>query len=183
MDNMSMAATAASQALFGRDTAIASITAFLGCESHSDVGALILSGDAGVGKSALLDEAAGSAAASGYTVIRTAGAEAESEMVFAALTAVVHHIGTDTIAAVEPRYAQALEVALGAREARTPGARLLGEAVLAALNAAAGDTNLLVIVDDLQALDPSSTVVLSYVARRLASSKVTLRGGPRRAHA
>ena len=78
------------------------------------------SGDAGVGKSALLDEAAGTAAASGYTVIRTAGAEAESEMGFAALTAVVHHIGTDTIAAVEPRYAQALKVALGAREAPTP---------------------------------------------------------------
>ena len=134
-----MDAAAASQALFGRDTEIASITAFLGRESQSDVGALILSGDAGVGKSALLDEAAGSAAASGYTVIRTAGAEAESEMGFAALTAVVHHIGTDTIAAVEPRYAQALEVALGVREARTPGARLLGEAVLAALNAAAGD--------------------------------------------
>ena len=174
-----MAAAAASQALFGRDTEIASITAFLGRESHSDVGALILSGDAGVGKSALLDEAAGSAAASGYTVIRTAGAEAESEMGFAALTAVVHHIGTDTIAAVEPRYAQALEVALGVREARTPGARLLGEAVLAALNAAAGEENLLVIIDDLQALDPSSAVVLSYVARRLARSKVRLIGAAR----
>ena len=176
---MSTAATAASQALFGRDTAIASITAFLGREPHSDVGALILSGDAGVGKSALLDEAAGTAAASGYTVIRTAGAEAESEMGFAALTAVVHHIGTDTIAAVEPRYAQALEVALGVREARTPGARLLGEAVLAALNAAAGEENLLVIIDDLQALDPSSAVVLSYVARRLARSKVRLIGAAR----
>jgi DNA-binding CsgD family transcriptional regulator len=179
MDDMSTAASAASQALFGRDTAIASITAFLGREPHSDVGALILSGDAGVGKSALLDEAAGIAAASGYTVIRTAGAEAESEMGFAALTAVVHQIGTDTIAVVEPRYAQALEVALGVREARTPGARLLGEAVLAALNAAAGDANLLVIIDDLQALDPSSAVVLSYVARRLARSKVRLIGAAR----
>jgi predicted ATPase len=179
MDKKSMAATAASQALFGRDTAIASITAFLDRESHSDVGALILSGDAGVGKSALLDKAAGSAAASGYAVIRTAGAEAESEMGFAALTAVVHHIGTDTIAAVEPRYAQALEVALGVREARTPGARLLGEAVLAALNAAAGEANLLVIIDDLQALDPSSALVLSYVARRLARSKVRLIGAAR----
>jgi len=176
MDDMSTAAAAASQALFGRDTAIASITAFLAREPHSDVGALILSGDAGVGKSALLDEAAGIAAASGYTVIRTAGAEAESEMGFAALTAVVHQMGTDTIAVVEPRYAQALEVALGVREARTSGARLLGEAVLAALNAAAGDANLLVIIDDLQALDPSRAVVLSYVARRLARSKVRLIG-------
>ena len=121
---MDMAATPASQALFGRDTEIASIMAFLGRESPSDVGALILSGDAGVGKSALLDEAAGAAAASGYAVIRTAGAEAESEMGFAALTAVVHHIGTDTISAIEPRYAQALEVALGVREEGTPGARL-----------------------------------------------------------
>ena len=95
------------------------------------------------------------------------------------LTAVVHQIGTDTIAVVEPRYAQALEVALGVREARTPGARLLGEAVLAALNAAAGEENLLVIIDDLQALDPSSAVVLSYVARRLARSKVRLIGAAR----
>ena len=100
-------------------------------------------------------------------------------MGFAALTAVVHHIGTDTIAAIEPRFGQALEVALGVREARAPDARLLGEAILAALNAAAGDTNLLVTIDDLQALDPSSAVVLSYVARRLARSKVRLVGAAR----
>lgn len=170
---------AASPALFGRDTEIASIRAFLGGGSGSDAGALVLIGDAGVGKSALLDEAAGSATAAGYTVIRTAGAEAESEMGFAALTAVVHRIGTDTIAAVEPRFAQALEVALGVREARTPDARLLGEAILAVLNAAAGPTHLLVIIDDLQALDQSSAVVLSYVARRLARSKAKLIGAAR----
>jgi predicted ATPase len=179
MGSMSMAAAAASQALFGRDPEIASIAAFLGRQSQSNLGALILSGDAGVGKSALLDEAAGAAATSGYTIIRTAGAEAESEMGFAALTAVVHRVGTDTIAAVEPQFGQALEVALGVRETRTPDARLLGEGILAVLNAAAGSTNLLVIIDDLQALDPSSAVVLSYVARRLARSKVRLIGAAR----
>jgi hypothetical protein len=100
-------------------------------------------------------------------------------MGFAALTVVVHQIGTDTIAAVEPRFAQALEVALGVRVARTPDSRLLGEAILAALNATAGDTNLVVIIDDLQALDASSAVVLSYVARRLARSKVVLIGAAR----
>ncbi len=172
-------AAAASPGLFGRDTETASIAAFLSRESDPDVGALILSGDAGVGKSALLEAAAASAAAGGYAVIRTAGAEAESKMGFAALTAVVHHLGTDTIAAVERRYAHALEVALGVREAGTPDARLLGEAILAALSAAAGDTNLLLIIDDLQALDPSSAVVLSYVARRLARSQVRLIGAAR----
>jgi hypothetical protein len=179
MDPMSMDAAAASPALFGREAEIASIAAFLGRGSHSATGALILSGDAGVGKSALLDAAAAAAAAGGYTVIRTAGAEAESEMGFAALTAVVHHLGTDTLAAVEPRFAQALEVALGVREARTPDARLLGEAILAASTAAAGDARLLMIIDDLQALDASSAVVLSYVARRLARSTVTLIGAAR----
>src|SRR5687767_14339513 len=139
MDTMSMAAAAASPVLFGRDTETASITAFLGRESRSDVGALVLSGDAGVGKSALLDAAAVLAAAGGYSVVRTAGVEAESGMGFAALTAVVHQVGMDTIAAVESRFGQALDVALGVREARTPDARLLGEAVLAALDAAAGD--------------------------------------------
>jgi DNA-binding CsgD family transcriptional regulator len=178
MDSMSMVA-AASQDLFGRDTETVVIAAFLGRESDPDVGALILSGDAGIGKSALLDGAAASAAAGGYTVIRTAGVEAEAEMGFAALTAVVHHLGTETIAAVEPRYAHALEVALGVREAGTPDARLLGEAILAALNAAAGDTDLLLIIDDLQALDPSSAVVLSYVARRLARSRARLIGAAR----
>jgi DNA-binding CsgD family transcriptional regulator len=179
MSNTSMGAAAASYALFGREAEIASMTAFLSRDSPSHLGALILSGDPGVGKSALLDESAASAAAGGYTVIRTAGAEAESEMGFAALTAIVHHLGTDTIAAVEPRYAQALEVALGMREARTPDARLLGEAILAALTTAAGDTHLLVIIDDLQALDASSGVVLSYVARRLAGSRVRLIGAAR----
>src|SRR5260370_38536127 len=88
MDNMSMDAAAASQVLFGRDTEIASIAAFLGRESHSDVGALILSGDAGVGKSALLDEAAGSAAASGYAVIPTPGAATQFWVGFPAPDAV-----------------------------------------------------------------------------------------------
>jgi len=174
-----MAAAAASPALFGRDAEIATIAAFLGRESPSDVGALVLSGDAGVGKSALLDAAAALATAGGYSVVRTVGVEAESRMGFAALTAVVHQVGTETIAAVESRFGQALEVALGVREARTPDARLLGEAVLAALGAAAGDANLLVIIDDLQALDASSAVVLSYVARRLARSKVRLLGAAR----
>ena len=174
-----MDAATAPRALFGRDPEIASIAAFLDRESPAGVGALVLSGDAGVGKSALLDEAAARAAGCGYAVIRTAGTDAESEMGFAALTAVVHHIGTDTIAVVEPRFAQALEVALGVREARTPDARLLGEAMLAALNAAAGDGKLLVIIDDLQALDASSAAVLSYVARRLTRSRVTLLGAAR----
>jgi hypothetical protein len=179
MDTMSMAAAAVSPALFGRDPEIVSIVAFLGRESAPDAGALVLSGDAGVGKSALLDTGAMLAAAEGYAVIRTAGVEAESRMGFAALTAVIHQVGTDTITAVEPRFGQALDVALGVREARTPDARLLGEAVLAALDAAAGDAKLLVIIDDLQVLDTSSAVVLSYAARRMARSAVRLLGAAR----
>ena len=179
MDDLSSAAVSTSPALFGRNAELASITTFLGAGPPADVGALILIGDAGVGKSALLDEAATSGAAGGHAVLRTAGVEAESDIGFAALTAVVHHLGTDTIGAVEPPFGQALEVALGVREAQIPDARLLGEAILAALNAAAGDANLLVIIDDLQALDASSAVVLSYVARRLARSKVKLIGAAR----
>src|SRR4051812_15619319 len=102
MDNVPMDAAGEPHALVGREAEIAAIMAFLRPDSGSDVGALILSGDAGVGKSALLDVAAASAAPNGYTVIRTAGAEAESEMGFAALSSVVHRLGTDTIAAVEP---------------------------------------------------------------------------------
>jgi DNA-binding CsgD family transcriptional regulator len=127
----------------------------------------------------LLDEAAARASADGFALIRTAGVEAESDMGFAGLTAMIHHIGTAAIATVEPRFAQALDVAIGAREARTPNARLLGEAILAALDAVAGERRLLVTIDDVQALDASSAVVLSYVARRLAPSTVRLIGAAR----
>jgi len=71
MDDDRSMASAASPILFGRAPESASIMAFLSRESQADVGAIILGGDPGVGKSALLDEAARSAFARGYAVIRT----------------------------------------------------------------------------------------------------------------
>ena len=79
---------------------------------------------------------------------------AESDIGFAALTAVVHHLGTDTIGAVIRGSGRRSKSRLRVREAQIPDARLLGEAILAALNTAAGDANLLVIIDDLQARTP-----------------------------
>ncbi|AQA21087.1 bacterial regulatory, luxR family protein [Rhodococcus sp. MTM3W5.2] len=163
--------------LFGREHEIAALTAFLTNE-HPEAGAMTLFGEAGLGKSALLDEAAGIAADHRYRVIRAAGIEAESDMGFAALTTIIRAVRRRA-RNLDPRHAAALEAAMGVPLPDPIGLHALGDAVLAGLESAAGAAKLLLLVDDLSALDPSSAAVLGYVARRLADTNARLIGASR----
>jgi len=99
---------------------------------------LVLRGETGVGKTALLDHAAASAAAAGVAVERVAGVEAELDLSFAALHQLVAPMlgGIDDLPA--PRRA-ALETAFGLAAGGAPDRFLVGLAVLALLEAAAAD--------------------------------------------
>jgi len=156
--------------LIGRDANIEHVRRFV-----DDVaihgGALLVSGDAGVGKTALLDVAALHAETAGTQVVRAAGAEFEAELGFSGLSIVLHPL-LDGLRMLPPLHRQALSVALG-MDAGSPSDRLVvSNAVVGLLRDAAVARPLLVVVDDLQWLDRASSLVLASAVRRLAGTGV-----------
>jgi DNA-binding CsgD family transcriptional regulator len=133
-------------------------------------GALFVSGDAGVGKSTLLDEVG--RAAEGFRVVRIGGSEAESAIDHLGLHQMAVQLRGHT-AEIPVRQRVVLESALGWGPVdRAADRHLVGPATLSLLAAAADTKPVLVLVDDLHWLDPSSTAALLFAARRLESDPV-----------
>jgi DNA-binding CsgD family transcriptional regulator len=127
-------------------------------------GVLVVRGEPGVGKTALLEYAASSA--SGFRIIRTVGIESEMELAFAALQQVCAPVMDEIERLPDPQQA-ALRVALGLSSGDPPDRFLVGLAVLSLLSAMAEERPLLCVVDDAQWLDRASTDALAFVARRV----------------
>jgi DNA-binding CsgD family transcriptional regulator len=133
--------------------------------------ALVVHGEAGVGKSALLEYAAGAAA--DVRMVRAVGVESEMELAFASL----HQLCAPLLDRLErlPRpQRDALQIAFGLRGGGAPDRFLIGLAVLTLLSEAAEERPLLCLVDDAQWLDRASAQVLGFVARRLLAERVGL---------
>ncbi len=146
------------------DALVADLRSGRGC-------ALVVRGEAGVGKSALLEYVTGSAA--GMRIVRVAGVQSEMELAFASL----HLLCTPMLARLERLPApqrDALEVAFGLREGSAPDRFLVALAVLTLLSEAAEERPLLCVVDDAQWLDRASAQVLAFVARRLLAEPLGL---------
>src|SRR5215469_9873218 len=133
--------------------------------------ALVVRGEAGVGKSALLEYAAGAAA--DMRVVRAAGVESEMELAFAGLHQLCAPL-LDRLEQLPAPQCDALGVAFGLRSGGAPDRFLVGLAVLTLLSEAAGDRPLLCLVDAAQWLDQMSAQVLAFVARRLLADPVGL---------
>jgi DNA-binding CsgD family transcriptional regulator len=141
-----------------------------------DSGVLVLKGEAGVGKTALLEHAAGSASDMG--VIRAAGVESEMELAFAAL----HQLCAPLLEWLERLPApqrDALATTFGLSEGAVPDRFFVGLATLGLLSEAAEDRPLVCVVDDAQWLDRTSAQVLAFVGRRLRAERVVLLFGAR----
>jgi DNA-binding CsgD family transcriptional regulator len=130
---------------------------------------LVLRGEAGTGKSALLDYAVNSATDLG--VVRIVGIESEAELGFAALHQLLVPYLRDLESLPGP-LRQALATAFGIREGGPPDRFLVGLASLTLLSAAATGRPLLCVIDDAQWLDQESAEVLAFVARRLYADAV-----------
>ena len=130
---------------------------------------LVLRGETGTGKTALLDYAVESATDLG--VVRIVGIESEAELGFAALhQLLVPYLGD--LESLPGPLRQALATAFGIRAGGPPDRFLVGLASLTLLSAAATGRPLLCVIDDAQWLDQESAEVLAFVARRLYADAV-----------
>jgi hypothetical protein len=134
-------------------------------------GVLVLLGEAGVGKSALLDYV--SNRASRWRIARAAGVESEIELAFAGLQQLCAPMVGRLDRLPDPQR-DALATAFGLRSGDTPDRFLVGLAVLMLLADAAEEQPLLCLVDDAQWLDEASRQTLAFVARRLLAEPVAL---------
>ncbi len=133
--------------------------------------ALVVRGEPGVGKTALLDYLAGRAA--GCRVARTAGVQSEMELAFAGLHQLVAPV-RDHLANLPEPQREALQTAFGFTAGPAPDRFLVGLAVLSLLSDVAEDQPLICLVDDEQWLDRASAQVLGFVARRLRAEPVAV---------
>jgi hypothetical protein len=165
-------AAAGPMELIGREPEIQQLRLFISRLTQGAGEALLLSGDPGVGKTSLLDQAAG-IAGSGIRLLRATGAQFEADISFAALHQLLRPCFTE-LPHLSPLHARALNVALGLGEGPPPAQLLVASAVLALLQQVAKEQPLLLIVDDLPWLERASALVLGMVARRLAGLPVAL---------
>ncbi|WP_345706567.1 AAA family ATPase [Kitasatospora paranensis] len=158
--------------LYGRAGEQAAIEALLTGAREGRSGALVLRGEAGIGKTALLDAAA-EAAAPDFRVIRAAGTEYEAELPFAGLQLLLAP-ALDRLDALPAPQRRVLAGAFGLADP-APGDRLLlGLAAQGLLAEFASEQPLLALVDDAQWLDGASAEALLIAARRLQAEGVVL---------
>ncbi|WP_306360112.1 LuxR family transcriptional regulator [Nocardia sp. CC227C] len=156
--------------LVGRQESIRCLDGVIASARAGSGAALLLRGDPGVGKSALL--AAAERRAGGFRVLRSAGSEFEAELPFAGL----HQLCApelDRLAALPPVPRRALEAAFGLADV-IPDLFAIGVGVLELLGAAGRERPLLCVVDDAHWLDDASARVLSFVARRIGSESIAV---------
>ncbi len=158
-------------ALAGRGTECGTLDQLL-AEAHlGRSGVLVLRGEPGIGKSALLDYAADRA--DGCRVLRAVGAEWEMELPFAGLHQLCMGLLDGRERLPSPQR-DALATAFGLSSGAQPDRFLVGLGVLSLLSEAAEEHPVVCLVDDVQWLDRSSAQVLAFVARRLAAESVVL---------
>src|SRR4051794_9041170 len=162
--------------LIGRDDSLQTLDSYLDTVVEPG-GALLVIGEAGIGKTALIRAAEAQAARAGLCVIGAHGGEFQAGTSFAALRQLLAPLRSH-IDLLTPAHQAALVTALGDDEAvlevRSPPSRgTLGSAVLALLRVAAIEGPLL-LVDDAQWLDRASGEVLAFVARRLIGTRAGL---------
>jgi DNA-binding CsgD family transcriptional regulator len=157
--------------LTGRRQELTLLAEIVEAARHGTAGSLVVRGEPGVGKTALLDElvsATGSA-----SVLRTQGLEVEAPLAFAALHRLLRPVMRlrDQLPAPQAR---ALRVAFGEEDGPTVEPFLVGIATLTMLTAAAEEQLVLCVVDDAHWLDPATADALLFSARRIGADRVVI---------
>lgn len=162
-----------SDVVVGRDEELGIVHAFL--EPASGVPrALLLEGEAGIGKSTLWLAGVECARERGFRVLVSRPAEAERGLAYAGLGDLLEGVLDEVLPALPAPRRKALEVALLLEGGETADPRTLGVAVRSALDALATETPVVLAVDDIQWLDPSSASALAFALRRLDERSILL---------
>ncbi|MDX6722005.1 MAG: hypothetical protein QOD73_409, partial [Solirubrobacteraceae bacterium] len=157
--------------LRGRSQERALLDGLLAGARDGQSGVLVLRGEAGFGKTALLEHAVQSAP--DFTVLRTGGVEAEVELAFAALHQLCAPV-LDGLDRLPGPQRDALAITFGMSAGPVPDRFLVGLATLSLLSDAAQERPMLCIVDDAQWLDGASAQALAFVARRLQTESLVM---------
>lgn len=157
--------------LVGREPERQQIARLVSGARLGESGVLILRGEAGIGKTALLDDTARDAR--DMAMMRTAGSERESAMGFSGLHQLLQP-ALHLIEQIPGPQSDALAVALMLRRGPTPERFAVGAATLSLLSRYAEDAPVLVLVDDAHLLDPPTAETLRFVARRLVADPIGL---------
>ncbi len=162
--------------LRGRASECALLDDLVSAVRRGESRSLVLRGEAGIGKTALLEYLIGSA--SDMTVVRAVGVESEMELPYASLHQMCGPL-LDRLGRLPAPQRQAIEVVFGLSAGGAPDRFLVGLAVLSLFAAVAEERPLLCVVDDAQWLDQTSGLTLAFVARRLLAEPVGIVFGAR----
>jgi DNA-binding CsgD family transcriptional regulator len=167
-----MAAVAADPV--GRTEELAAIADFL--EAGVPACAVVIEGEPGIGKSTVWQAALDAAAGRGFRTVRARPAESETKLAFSSLADLLEGALEDVLDGLPPPQRRALDVALLIEDAggARPDRRAVSAGLLSVLRSLAAQEPLLVAIDDIQWLDPSSAAALEFVARRLGETPVAL---------
>jgi DNA-binding CsgD family transcriptional regulator len=158
--------------LVGRDGEIAQLEAALtGAAEHG--AALLVSGEAGIGKTSLLDTAVRQARNRGYRVLAVTGFESEAELPYAGLHQLLQPV-LESAGRLPSPQRSALLTALGMRAGTPPDMFLVALATLNLIDEVGDESPIVLAADDVQWLDAPTTSVLTFIARRLESTHILL---------
>src|SRR4051812_1696166 len=155
--------------LIGREREREAVGRLLEAARSEHAGALVVRGEPGVGKTALLEYAV--EAGRDFRIARTFGVEAEMELPYAALQQLCSPVLDRSERLPDPQH-DALSVAFGLSAGQAPNPFLVGLAALGLLSEASEERPLLCVVDDAQWLDRASARALAFAARRLLAEKI-----------
>jgi DNA-binding CsgD family transcriptional regulator len=157
-------------ALVGREDEIAFIRTFIaGIAEHG--AALLVTGDPGVGKSAVADAAVDHARWRGLHVMVASGVEAEQDVPWATLHQLLHVL-RDRFPGLPGPQRDAIRAAFGEEEGVSQNVFLTGLAALTLVSERATDAGLLIVVEDIHWVDPSTRAILGFLARRVGSEPI-----------
>src|SRR5438270_6022208 len=165
------------QELVGRDVEVARIDALID-KTPAGGRVLLVSGEPGIGKSALLRVAADHARGAGFRVLETTGIESESRLPYSCLNQLLGPV-LDAAERLPTAQRRALVVALGLEDGDPPEPFLVALAVLNLLSELAGERPVLVMIDDAQWLDEPSRDALTFLVRRVNRDAIAVLGAGR----
>jgi DNA-binding CsgD family transcriptional regulator len=162
-------------AVVGRDEEVATVEKFLAAGERRSR-ALLLEGDAGIGKTTLWRAAVARAQAGSWRVLTCSAAMSETQLAFASLRDLCEGIDDDAVADLPSPQRRALEVALlrADPDEAVPEQGAISLGLLGVLRELAERSRVLIAIDDAQWLDTASASVFEFVARRLDGAPVAL---------